>query len=210
MRVLLTAVVLASLLLAIILLRVFWARVPAKARSFLICTGLAMMFLHIVFTLSKWSTTSYRLNAIINWGAVAGYMLVIALFTLLRPRWLTTISAVILILPVFATNIFLPLLDLTSDSPIVTRIDRHYTYAQTFWDISGENQNSGVDLVVFYQPRFLPLRRKVQRATFNDMECDASASSASLDRASKIIHFHCPASLRKAGSAPIDLLLPLK
>ncbi|HWW23687.1 MAG TPA: hypothetical protein VNY78_07260 [Edaphobacter sp.] len=210
MRVLLTAVVLASLLLAIILLRVFWARVPAKARSFLIYTGLAMMFLHIAFTLSKWSTTSYRLNAIINWGAVAGYMLAIALFTLLRPRWLTTISAVILILPVFATNIFLPLLDLTSDSPRVTRIDRHYTYSQTFWDISGENQNSGVDLVVFYQPRFLPLRRKVQRATFNDMKCDASASSASLDRDSKIIHFHCPASPSKAGSAPIDLLLPLQ
>jgi hypothetical protein len=210
MRVLLTAVVLASLLLAIILLRVFWARVPAKARSFLIYTGLAMMFLHIAFTLSKWSTTSYRLNAIINWGAVAGYMLAIALFTRLRPRWLTTISAVILILPVFATNIFLPLLDLTSDSPRVTRIDRHYTYSQTFWDISGENQNSGVDLVVFYQPRFLPLRRKVQRATFNDMKCDASASSASFDRDSKIIHFHCPALPSKAGSAPIDLLLPLQ
>jgi hypothetical protein len=212
MRVLLTAVVLASLLLAIILLRVFWARVPAKARSFLIYTGLAMMFLHVAFTLSKWSTTSYLLNAIINWGAVAGYILVIALFTLLRPRWLTTISALILILPVFATNIFLPLQDLfaSEDPPKVTRIDRHYTYSQSFWDISGENQNSGVDLVVFYQPRFLPLRRKVQRATFNDMECDASDSSASIDPASKIIHFHCPASLRKAGSAPIDLLLPLQ
>jgi hypothetical protein len=210
MRVLLTAGVLALLLFAIILLRVFWTRVPAKTRSFLVYSGLAMMFIHVAFAVTKWSTTSDRFNSIINWGAVAGYMLIIVLFTLHRPRWLTTISAAILILPVFASNIILPLRDLFStDSPSIVRIDNRYIYAKNRWHESGENQNSGVDLMVFYQPRFLPLRRKLQRATFNDMQCDASASSANIDRVSKIIHFHCPASSTAIGLEPIDLLLPL-
>jgi hypothetical protein len=210
MLILLTTVVLASLTLAIIVLRVFWSRIPAKTRSFFVYAGLSMMFLHVSFAVTKWSTTSDRLNSIINWGAVAGYLLIIVLFTLHRPRWLTTISAAILVLPVFASNILLPLRDLFNPvSPSVTRIDRRYIYTRALWDIPGENQNSGVDLMVFYQPRFFPLRRKVQRATFNDMQCDASASSATIDHARKLIHFHCPALSTLPGSAPIDLLLPL-
>jgi hypothetical protein len=210
MQVIFTTALLASLTLAIVLLRVFWFHVPAKYRSFIVYTGLSMIFLHVAFTVTKWNTTSDRLNSLINWGAVAGYLLIIVLFTLQRPRWLTTISAVILILPVFASNILLPLRDLFNPvSPSVARIDNRYVYVRTLWDQPGENQNSGVDLMVFYQPRFVPLRRKVQRATFNDMQCDASASSASIDHARKIIHFHCPASSTQAGSSPIDLLLPL-
>jgi hypothetical protein len=210
MRVLFTTAVLALLTLAIIMLRVFWSRVPPKVRAFLVRAGLVMILIHVAFAATKWSTTSERLNSIINWGAVAGYQLIIVLFTLQRPRWLTTISAIILILPVFASNILLPLGDLFKPvSPSITRIDSRYIYAKNLWNESGENQNSGADLMVFYQPRFVPLRRKVQRATFNDMQCSSSASSVSIDRARKIIHFHCPALSTPAGSDPIDLLLPL-
>ena len=210
MRVLLTTAVLASLTLAIIMLRVFWSRIPARARSFFVYAGLSMILLHVAFVVTKWSTISDRLNSIINWGAVAGYLLIIVLFTLHRPRWLTTISAAILILPVFTSSILLPLRDLFNPiAPSITRIDNRYIYERNLWNEPGENQNSGADLMVFYQPRFFPLRRKVQRATFNDMQCNASASSASIDRARRIIHFHCPASSTQTGSDPIDLLLPL-
>ena len=210
MRVLLTTAVLASMMLAIILLRVFWSRVPARVRSFLVYAGVAMILLHVAFTVTKWSTTSDRLNSIINWGAVAGYQLIVVLFTLHRPRWLTTISAAILILPVFTSSILLPLRDLFNPTaPSITRIDNRYIYERNLWNEPGENQNSGADLMVFYQPRFFPLRRKVQRATFNDMQCNASASSASIDGARRIIHFHCPALSTPAGSDAIDLLLPL-
>ena len=210
MRVLLTTAVLASLLLGIILLRIYWSRVPTKVRSTLVYTGLAIILLHVVFTVTKWSTISDRLNSIINWGAVAGYLLVIVLFTLHRPRWLTTGSAAILILPVFAANILLPLRDLfNTDAPSIVRIDNRYIFEKNLWREPGENPNSGADLMVFYQPRFLPLRRKVQRATFNNMQCDASASSVDIDHTRKIIHFHCPAISTQAGSDPIDLLLPL-
>jgi hypothetical protein len=210
MRVLLTTAVLASMMLAIILLRVFWSRVPARVRSFLVYAGVAMILLHVAFTVTKWSTTSDRLNSIINWGAIAGYLLIIVLFTLHRPRWLTTISAAILLLPVFASSILLPLTSLfDADSPAVARIDDRYIYEKNLWNEPGENQNSGADLMIFYQPRYIPLRRKVQRASFNDMQCNASASSASIDRERKIIHFHCPALSTPAGSGAIDLLLPL-
>jgi hypothetical protein len=210
MLVLLTAAVLASLTFAIILLRVFWSRISARKRSRLIYAGVAMILLHVAFTVTKWSTTSDRLNSLINWGAIAGYVLIIVLFTLHRPRWLTILSAAILLAPIFAASILFPLSDLFArDSSSVTRIDSRYTYQKSLWTESGESQNSGADLMVFYQPRFLPLRRRVQRAAFNDMKCNASASSASIDRATKIIHFHCPASSTQADSDPIDLILPL-
>jgi hypothetical protein len=209
MRVLLlTTAVLASLTLAIIFLRVFWARVPTRARSFLIYTGLTMMLIHIAFSVTKWNTISDRLNCIINWGAVAGYLLIIVLFTLHPPKWLTTISAIILILPVFASNILLPLRDVFLPVPSVIRINNRYVYAKSVWTEQGENQNSGADLMVFYQPRFAPMRRKIQRANFNDMQCDAATSSANIDITRRIIHFHCPAS-SNSGSTPIDLFLPL-
>ena len=209
MQVLLTTAVLASLTLAIIVLRLFWSRVPAKIRSFLVYAGLAMILVHVTFSVTKWSTTSEHLNSLVNWGAVAGYVLIVVLFTLNRPRWLTTVSAAILLLPIFASSILLPLRDLFNSVPSVTRIDNRYVYQKNPWKEPGENQNSGADLMVFYQPGFLPLHRKVQRATFNDMQCDAAASSATIDHERKIIHFHCPALSTPAGSEPIDLLVPL-
>ena len=168
-----------------------------------------MILLHVAFAVTKWSTTSDRLNSIINWGAVAGYQLIVVLFTLHRPRWLTTISAIILILPVFASNILLPLVDLFSTtSPSISRIDGRYINARNLWNEPGENHNSGVGSDgLLPAPLLTSAPQGSARSTFNDMQCDASASSASIDRVRKIIHFHCPASPTGHGSDPIDLLL---
>ncbi len=68
-----------------------------------------MIVLHGLFVVTNWSTTSGWLNAIINWLAIAGYELLVLLFSRLSPRWLSVPSAAILLIPLFAASVVFPL-----------------------------------------------------------------------------------------------------
>src|SRR6201999_1304211 len=92
-----TIAALASLTAAMILLRIFWLRLPSRLRFFLIRASIALIALHVLFVLTKWSTTSDRLNTVINWLAIASYALLVLLFSRLSPRWLTVPSSIILL-----------------------------------------------------------------------------------------------------------------
>src|SRR5258705_659887 len=105
----LTAAALALLTVAMILLRIFWSRVPPRLRFLLIRASIAIIVLHGVFVVTKWNTTSDRLNVLIIWLAIAGYELLVLLFSRLPPRWLTLPSTIILLIPLFATTILVPL-----------------------------------------------------------------------------------------------------
>jgi hypothetical protein len=83
-----TTAALALLTAAMVLLRIFWSRVPPRVRFFLIRASIAMIILHGLFVVTKWNTTSGRLNVFINWMAIAGYELLVVLFSRLPPRWL--------------------------------------------------------------------------------------------------------------------------
>src|SRR5260370_22009427 len=104
-----TTAALALLTAAMLLLRIFWSRVPPRLKFFLIRASIAMIILHGLFVATKWTTTSDRLNVFINWLAIAGYELLVLLFSRLSPRWLTLPSAIILLIPLFASSILVPL-----------------------------------------------------------------------------------------------------
>src|ERR1700730_17575668 len=108
---------LALLTVAMILLRIFWSRVPPRLRILLIRASIAIIILHGLFVLTKWNTTSDRLNAVINWMAVAGYELRVLLFSRLSPRWLTPPSTIILLVPLFASRILVPLTHVFEAAP---------------------------------------------------------------------------------------------
>src|ERR1700730_7715581 len=105
----LTTAALAMPTVAILLLRIFWSRVPPRLRFFLIRASIAIIVLHSLFVLTKWTTTSDRLNVFINWLAIAGYELLVLLFSRLPPRWLTLPSTIILLIPLFASISVTPL-----------------------------------------------------------------------------------------------------
>jgi hypothetical protein len=190
-----TTAALALLTVAMILLRIFWGRVPPLLRFVLIRTSIAFVLLQAFFAATKWGTTSNHLNAAISWLAVASYELLILLFSRLSPRWLTSISAAILLIPLFAASILFPLTDLFNPYPNNNvSIDRHFFYEIKPWGISGAgNDSDGVDLLVCYRPAFAPfLRKKIQTIPFNNRECHAMAATATISPDLKTVLARCP------------------
>jgi hypothetical protein len=188
-----TTAVLILLTVAMILIRIFWLRVPSRLRFFLIRASVAMIVLHALFEATKWNTTSDRLNALINWLAIAGYELLVLLFARLSPRWLTVPSAVILLIPLFASSIVFPLTKLFEPDPNKSvPIGNHLYYKVIPWANSGAG-NAGVDLNVYYRPPFAPfLRHKLQTVAFNDQECNANVAFAVLGPTAKAVLGRCP------------------
>jgi hypothetical protein len=188
-----TIALLVLLTVAMVLLRIFWLRVPSGLRWLLIRGALAMMFLHLFFVVTKWGTTSSHFNAIINWFAIAGYELLILLLSRLPPKWLTSLSSAILILPLFSSSILFPLvLVLHLDSIPHVPLGNHLYYKRVPWSNTGGG-NSGVDLNIYYRPTFAPfLSRRVGTQAFNTDQCDASAAFALPGPEPKTILVRCP------------------
>ena len=174
----LTFVTLILLTVAMVVLGIVWPSVPSRLQFFLPRAAIVLVLLHGFFELTKWGTTSARLNTLINWLAVAGYELLIVLFARLSPRWLTTVSAAILILPVFASSVVSPLALIFHTGTIKKiPVSRNLYYKSVGWDTGG-NETSGVDLDIYYRPTFLPfLSHKLQTQSFNTDECNAFAAT---------------------------------
>ncbi len=88
----------------------------------------------------------------INWLALAGFELLVLLFTRLSPKWLTVPSAIILIVPLFASSIVFPLTDIfipgfKEESPI----GNNFFYDVRSWSNSGGG-NAGVDVLIYLPP----------------------------------------------------------
>jgi hypothetical protein len=179
MAIAITAAYLGLLTAAMLLLRIFWLRLPVSFRRFLLRAAVAVVLLHLFFVVTKWGTTSTRVNAIVNWLAIAGYELLVLLFSRLSPKWLTSLSAVILLVPLFAASILFPLaLVLEPDSIPRIPIGNHLFYKSVAWGDIGSS-NAVVDVSIYYSPPFLPfLTRRVQNQPFNTEECNAFAAFA--------------------------------
>jgi hypothetical protein len=190
-----TIVTLALLTVATLLLRIFWLRLPAGFGKFLIRAAIVLIVVHGLSTATKWSTTSERINVLINWLAVAGYELLIWLFSRLSPRWITIPSAIILLIPLFASSVLFPLSHLFEPGlgPSVT-IDDHFFYQITPWPNTGDG-TAGVDVIVYYHPSFAPfLRHRVAAIPFNERECVPAAAFAVLSPNKKMAIGRCPRS----------------
>jgi hypothetical protein len=176
-----------------LLLRIFWDRVPPRLRYILIRASIALVILQALFTATRWGTTSDLLNDLINWLAIAAYELLVLLFSRLSPRWLTSISAAILLILVFSSSILLPLTDLFN--PYTSKkvpISRHFFYEIKPWGSAGSDSD-GIDLLICYRPAFAPfLRRKIQPIPFNVRECNAKAASAILSPDARSVLGRCP------------------
>ena len=194
---------------AVLLLRMLWWKLPIRTRRGILVLACAMVLLRMGFIATQWSMTSTKMNDVICWMAVAGYEILLARFSLMRPQWLTTASAIVLLVPLMGSTLLLPLtriFDWTVDD--ISKLPGPYILERNTWDTDGSGQ-SGMDMIVFYQPRLVPFVRHIsQRASFGDDECDAETSTARVDPQSRMVHFHCPA--RGDGKPAIDVILPLR
>jgi hypothetical protein len=201
---------LALLTVAMILLRIFWSRVPPRLRFLLIRASVAVIILHGLFVVTKWTTTSDRLNVFINWLAIAAYELLVLLFSRLPPRWLTLPSTIILLIPLFASLSVIPLTHLF-EPPARKNLSLgdHLFYEVSPWSNPGGG-NKGVDVIIYYRPPFAPfLRHKLQSIPFNDQECNSRAASAVTFPTKKTVLGRCP-NWPSQAAGTVDKLLPLR
>jgi hypothetical protein len=204
-----TIAVLALLMATMFLPRIFWTRIPRRLQSLLIRGAIAMLALHTFFVLTKWGTISSYLNVVISWLAIASYIFLTLLFSRISPRWLTSLSAAILLAPLFASSIVIPLTAIFRPGsipsiPIGNRL--YYKVAQ--WGNNGTD-NSGVDVDIYYRPPFAPfLSRRVQSQPFNVRECNVFTASAISGPTPKTVIARCPNwPTQQAGT--VDKLLRL-
>ena len=204
-----TTAALALLTAAMVLLRVFWLRLPSRMRFLLIRASIAVIVLHGLFVVTRWNTTSERLNVFINWLAIAGYELLVLLFSTLPPRWLTLPSSIILLIPLFAASILGPLTYIFDPAPRrKVPLEDHLFYQIDPWSNAGSG-TKGVDVVIYYQPPVAPfLRHKMRSIPFNDRECNSSAAVAILYPSTKKLLGRCPAWPSEPAGA-VDKLFPL-
>jgi len=193
----------------VLLLRLFWWRLPWWVRRSLLIAATAILAVRAIFLVSQWSMTSTRLNALLCWAAIAGYEILLARFSLMRPQWLTSISAIILLGPLIGSTMIIPLTRVFDWSAAdISALEGPYILEKSPWD-TDESGNSGMDLYVFYHPSFIPfLRHMVQRASFGNDACRSDAASVQTDLQKHTVHFHCPP--HEDGKPSIDLILPLR
>ena len=191
MNIPLTTVVLLLLTAAMVMVRAFWPRVPARLRRFLIPFACVSIVVELLLTGSSWSTGSNLINAIMNWLAVGGYLLLVLLFTRLHPRWLTTISGIILVIPVFASSVLIPLGNVFTPTPNrPVYIAKGLAYERVVWV---EGPSSGINFMLYRRPLWAPfLRKKIDYVPFNNLQCHTAASTATLEPDGKNVRVFCP------------------
>ena len=92
-----------------VLLRIRWSRLPQRFRRLLFVVAIASIALMAFAFVTRISTTRDHLNFAVYWCAVLGYIFFVILCTRLRPIWLTSLIAIVLILPLLSASALLPL-----------------------------------------------------------------------------------------------------
>jgi hypothetical protein len=210
MHIPITTAALLLLTAAMLLLQICWLRIPPRWRFYLLRAAAGVIVLHGLFVVTKWNTTSERLNVLISWSAIAGYELLVLLFARLSPRWLTIPSTIILLLPLFASSVLIPLTHLfDSGSNKMVSISDHLFYEVDPWANTGGG-NAGVDVDIYYRPPFAPfLRHKIQTIPFNNGECNAYAAFAMALSSTRFVLGRCP-NWPSQTPRTVDKTLPLR
>jgi len=206
----LTFVGLAIMTGALILLRLRWTRLSSKTQKILVYCACAALIFYALISVTLWSTSSTHLNAVFYWCAVAGYEFFILLFTLLRPRWLTSIIAAVLILPILSASPFLPLAELFNPAPhTIVSIGPNFISDLSPWG-AGTAPNSGFDLIIYSHPSWTHvLRRRRQACHYYSGQCDASKAYATLQPDGKHVLMSCPAAADQPSAAARSLVVKL-
>lgn len=206
----LTFAVLAILTGALIFLRLRWPGLSPKTHKIYVVCACAALFIYAVTAVTGWSTALDHLNAAIYWFAIAGYELFILLFTLLRPRWFTTLIAIVLLIPILSASPFLPLVDLFKDAPhTVISIGPNLISDRAPSGI-GASATSGYDLTVYSHPSWTTLfRHRRQASQYFSGQCDAAQAFATLQPDGKHVLMSCPAAPGQPADAARNLVVKL-
>lgn len=194
----------------LILLRLYWTRFSPKTQRFLVVCSCAVLVLVGAAKATHWSTFSSHLNAAFYWLVIASYGVLLVLFTLLRPRWLTTVIAIVLFIPILSASAFLPLAELFDPAHhIVVDIGANFTSDLSPWG-TGAAPTSGYDLTVYSHPSWTRyLRHRRQGSHYYSDQCDSSRATATLQPDGEHVLLSCPAAPNQPPDAARNLVVKL-
>jgi hypothetical protein len=189
-----TIITLTLFTLAIVLLRIRWDVLPPTLKRLLVRFATGAIGLMVFAYVSRISTTFDHLNIVVYWCAVLSYIFFVVLCTRLHPIWLTSLIAIVLILPLLSASALLPLADIFSNLPHhITPIGNGYFSDVTPID-SVTKSAGGADIAIYRRLPWLPfLRRRHQGVRFFITQCDAPSAYAILQPDQHHILMACPA-----------------
>jgi len=201
---------LAGLTGVLVLVRIFWLRIPGRLRRLMVACAVIIPFVFVIGLVTRWRTPSLHMDYGFYWLCIVSYIFLMILFTRLRPRWLTTIIAVVLILPLLSTSLFLPLVYIFGIPSVETsRIGKDIVSERSSWG-PGAPDVSGTDLVIYYEPRWLPfMRRSLFGIRYYGSQCDAWAAHAVIEPDQRNVLMICPASPRLGPDSARSAVVPL-
>lgn len=198
---------LAILSAVILLLRSRWHTLRLRTRRCIIAAAVAAIALFLGGYAIHWTTASDRANAAVCWAAVAGYLLLLAVHSLTRPRWITAATAVLLALPILGSSLFLPLGSIFNPYPrrIVALGNNLYVSWQSFAEQG--HSVAGTDIEVYDQPPFLPfLQHGRLGGRFYNRRCNAAATEITLQPDHKSVFVRCPPWPNELDPSPGELV----
>jgi hypothetical protein len=188
-----TLAIFTTILAALVLLRIRWPSLPVRLQSTLIVLAMVAIFLQGLTYATHWNLSDDRAGFLLNWSAIIGYEFIVLLATRLRPRWLTSIVAVILILPLLSASIFLPLTGQFERSPHYrTKLDTNLYIETTPWE-SPLKGTSGVDIQIFVTKPYIPFLRHLFASSrlFNN-QCNTAGATVVLQLDHENVLISCP------------------
>ena len=171
-----------------------------------------MIVLQAFFVATKWSTTSDRLNVLINWLAIAGYELLFCSSPVCLPDGSPSPSAAILLVPLFASQH-----RDSSHPPLRPRLHQDGSHRQSSFlrrrpmdDIPGRQSGVDIDHLLSSALRFhfSATSSKPFLSTIRSATADA-ASAITLPGNSEDRPWPLPALGPLRPPEPIDKILPL-
>jgi hypothetical protein len=159
---------------------------------------------------ARLSTISDHLNTAVYWGFILGYIFFVILFTLLRPVWLTSLVAIILLLPLLSASAIFPLAAIFSRQTHHIQIIGNGLISDVVSVDAVTPGASGADISIYRRPSWAPfLQRKVQGARYFNTQCDASAVYAIPLPDNYHLRIICPAAPGTPPESKLDVVVKL-
>jgi hypothetical protein len=211
MHVPLTFALLAALTAVAVLLRMRWPLLSGRWRTVLIALAFGALLIDAFMHVFKWEPNSELMYRLVDWIAVAAYLFLLALWTRMAPRWLTTLSAIVLVLPLLAPTLLNHLVDIFDDSPHPSApLADSLLVMRTPWR-AVFGGTSGVDLKFYYRPAWFPfVRHGIKFARLYDGQCHTSEVSVVLSADHTRAMVHCPPWPGQSTEQSYDLILPMR
>ncbi len=211
MHVPITLALLAAIMTAAVLLRIRWTFLSARQQKAVVALAFGALLVQVFMHLLKWEPNSDRMYRFVSWIAVTGYIFLLILSTRIAPRWLTTLSTVILLLPLMAPSLLYPLADIFNDSPhFEDPLVHSLVSVRVPWQaVSGGT--SGIDFDIYYRPSWAPfLRHGIYHERLYNGQCDTAKMSVALSADHKHALVSCPPWPDQSTEQSYDLIFPLR